>query len=181
MLKIENRLSLPCFNLKFITLTMKNLKWNSHCLLIFSFIAVFTSCALYPDYLKRKAAIFFIGNMDAHILYVSKSWDDLKVEVDTFYRKENRPSELINGFNALYDKYDNGLQDITYVSDLQTASVQFLISHIGQVFHVWKSPYADYLNFANSGEYIFSYRVQDYNVHTLSIITMNSKTIIETV
>ena len=158
-------LSLLYFNLRTITLTMINIKLNYHCILIFSFIVVFTGCASYPDSLKsnfqlagknnnelkkviryysvyradslkRKAAIFLIGNMDAHESYVSKSWDNFQVELEILFSKENRPSELIKGFNALYDKYANGLQDITYVSDLQTVSAQFLISNIDQAFQL---------------------------------------------
>lgn len=111
------------------------------------------------DSLKRKATIFLIENMDAHVLYVSKSWDDFHVELDAFYRKENRSFELINGFKALYAKYANGLYDITYVSDLQTVSAQFLIANIDQTFQAWKSPYSHDLNFADFCEYILPYRV----------------------
>jgi hypothetical protein len=111
------------------------------------------------DSLKRKAAIFLIGNMDAHESYVSKSWDNFQVELEILFSKENRPSELIKGFNALYDKYANGLQDITYVSDLQTVSAQFLISNIDKAFQAWKLPYSNYLNFADFCEYILPYRV----------------------
>ncbi|HJV77449.1 MAG TPA: hypothetical protein VJ602_03635 [Paludibacter sp.] len=167
---------------------MKNLKWNSCNLLMYGFVSVFTGCASYSDSLKtnfqltgknqrelkkvirhysvhradslkRKATIFLIENMDAHVLYVSKSWDDFHVELDAFYRKENRSSELINRFKALYAKYANGLQDITYVSDMQMVSAQFLIANIDQTFQAWKSPYSHDLNFADFCEYILPYRV----------------------
>ena len=111
------------------------------------------------DSLKRKAAIFLIENMDAHESYVSKSWDDFQDELDTFYKKEDRPSELNKGFNELYDKYASGLQNVSYVSDLQTVSAQFLIANIDQAFQAWKSPYSKYLNFADFCEYILPYRV----------------------
>jgi len=171
-----------------MTLIMKNTKWNSYCEVIFIFIFVFTGCASYPDSLKsnfklagknkselkkvirhysvhradslkRKAAIFLIENMDAHTSYVCKSWDDFQGELDTFYKNEDRPTELINGFKALHAKYTDGLQNITYVSDLQTVSVQFLIANIDQAFQTWKSPYCNYLNFADFCEYILPYRV----------------------
>ena len=167
---------------------MKNTKWIPHCILIFSFTVVFSGCASYhdspktnfqlagnnkselkkvirhysvyrTDSLKRKATIFLIGNMDAQMSYFSKSWDNFQVEPDTLYRKENQPSELIKGFNSLDDKYAFGLQDLTYVSDLQTVSAQFLMSNINQAFRAWKSPYSNYLNFAGFCENILPYRV----------------------
>jgi len=167
---------------------MKSTKLYFLCLLIGSLLFLFSGCVSYPtslntnfqlagknnselkkvirhysthraDSLKRQAAIFLIGNMDAHVSYVSKSWDNFQVELDTLYKKENRSSELIKGFNALYDKYANGLQNITYVSDLQTVSAQFLIANIDQAFQTWKSPYCHYLNFADFCEYILPYRV----------------------
>jgi hypothetical protein len=165
---------------------MKNTK--SLCLLVISILFLATGCVSYPksleknfqlagknnselkkvirhysthraDSLKRKAVIFLIENMDAHVSYVSKSWDDFQGELDTFYKKEDRPSELNRGFNTLYDKYANGLQDISYVSDLQTVSAQFLIANVDMAFQTWKSPYCNYLNFADFCEYILPYRV----------------------
>jgi hypothetical protein len=111
------------------------------------------------DSLKRKAAIFLIGNMENHYSYVSKKWDSFQVELDTLFKKEDRGIELYNGFNTLYDKYSIGVKDITYVSDLQTMSAKYLIYNIDQAFKTWESPYCNYLNFDDFCEYILPYRV----------------------
>ena len=161
---------------------------ESSLFIIFSFIAVFTGCASYfdslksyfqltgkhtskfkkvnlhdsvyrADSLKRKATILLIGNMDARMTYVNKSWDNFQVEPYTLFRKENRPSELIKEFNALYDKYAFELLNLTYISNLQTASVQFLISNINQAFQAWKSPYSKHLNIVGSCESTCPYRI----------------------
>ena len=167
---------------------MKNTKHIPYCILIYSFIVVFSGCASYPDSvksnfqlagnnknefnkvirhyfvycadsLKRKVPNFLIGYMDALMSYVSKSRDSFQVKPDTLYRKENQPSESIKGFNVSYDKYSNGLQDKSYILNLQTVSAQFLMSNINQAFRAWKSPYSNYLNFAGFCENILPYRV----------------------
>jgi hypothetical protein len=111
------------------------------------------------DTLKRKAAIFLIENMDVHESYVSQTWDNFQSELDSLYTKEDRPSELIKGFNTLYEKYNQGLQDVVYVSDLKTISSQFLIKNIDEAFLAWKSPFAKHLNFQDFCEYILPYRI----------------------
>jgi hypothetical protein len=68
-------------------------------------------------------------------------------------------SLFADGFKVLHAKYANGLRHITYVSDMQTVSAQFLIANIDQAFLAWKSPYSHDLNFADFCEYILPSRV----------------------
>jgi hypothetical protein len=111
------------------------------------------------DSLKKKAAIFLIQNMDIHQSYRSKAWDDYQAELDSLFGKEERSAELSKVFYELHRKYTLPLNDIAYVSDLQTITAKFLTYSIDKAFEAWKSPYAHHLNFDDFCEYILPYRV----------------------
>ncbi|GHT15152.1 hypothetical protein FACS189426_22450 [Bacteroidia bacterium] len=111
------------------------------------------------DSLKYKAAVFLIENMDAHFSYKSKTWDDFQLELDTLFRNESQSEKLIQGLEHLYSKYAGRLMnDIDYVSDLQTVRADFLIHNIDMAFESWKSPYSCHLSFDDFCEYILPYR-----------------------
>ncbi len=110
------------------------------------------------DSVKKKAAIFLIQNMDAHESYKSNAWDSYQADLNDLFKKEDRPAELSKGFNQLYKKYTEQLNDINYVSDLESINAKFLISNIDEAFKAWKSPNASYLTFDEFCEYLLPYR-----------------------
>lgn len=79
--------------------------------------------------------------------------------METLFKQEEHPEELEQGMKHLYNKYSTGLKDISYVSDLQSISADFLIYNIDTAFNLWRKPYANHLNFNDFCEYILPYRV----------------------
>lgn len=111
------------------------------------------------DSLKLKAAMFLITNMDVHFSYKSKIWDAFQMEMDTLFNHEDRFAELEQELERLYEKYGTSLYaDLSYDSDLQTISADFLIYNIDMAFEKWSGPYAFYLSFDDFCEYILPYR-----------------------
>lgn len=111
------------------------------------------------DSLKLKAAIFLITNMDVHFSYKSETWDDFQMEMDTLFKHEDRPAELEQELERLYEKYETSLyDDLSYNSDLQTISADFLIFNIDMAFEKWSGPYASHLSFDDFCEYLLPYR-----------------------
>ncbi len=111
------------------------------------------------DSLKLKAAEFLIENMDVHFSYNSKTWDAFQMELETLYNNEAVYEKLEQKLEELYNKYGSSLSsDLTYISDLQTISADFLINNIEKAFENWSDPYANHLSFDDFCEYLLPYR-----------------------
>ena len=97
------------------------------------------------DSLKLKAATFLISNMDVHFSYKSKIWDVFQMEMDTLFKHEDRTAELEQELERLYEKYGINLHaGLSYNSDLQMISSDFLIYNIDMAFENWNGPYASH-------------------------------------
>jgi hypothetical protein len=112
------------------------------------------------DSLKLRAAEFLISNMDIHSSYSSRTWDDMQVELDTLFERENQVKALESGLQKIYDKYAaRGIYDVSYTSDLQTMRADYLIHNIEMAFQSWETPYARHLSFDDFCEFLLPYRI----------------------
>lgn len=111
------------------------------------------------DSLKLKAAEFLIENMHVHFSYKSQVWEDFQMELEVLYNNEAVYEKLEQKLEELYNKYGSSLSsDLTYISDLQTISADFLINNIEKAFENWEGPYTSHLSFEDFCEYLLPYR-----------------------
>ncbi len=117
------------------------------------------------DSLKRKAALFLIGNMTWHRSYPAEAYAEYCHKIDSLNLTVEDDSTLAAAMEAMSLRYAPELEP---VYDVRTITADYLIRNIDYSFSVWENTdWLQHLDFSQFCEYVLPYKCVDLQPLTL--------------
>lgn len=117
------------------------------------------------DSLKRKAALFLIGNMTWHRSYPAEAYAEYCHKIDSLNLAVEDDSTLAAAMEAMSLRYAPELEP---VYDVRTITADYLIRNIDYSFSVWENTdWLQHLDFSQFCEYVLPYKCVDLQPLTL--------------
>lgn len=115
------------------------------------------------DTLKSIAAKFLIENMKGHLTYTGTGpntyYKNMDSIIKSWEKKGKDYAKIYMAYDSVSLSYNDLVESMQKLPDLQSISADFLIEHIDQAFSVWNQPWNKDLDFDTFCNYVLPYRI----------------------